>query len=97
MLFTIVMVMKILDLIRGRATRGPGIRRVFPIYNTLLAILLAVFLGYPAHAQDTLAVQWELLTSGDFVKAISRAQGTCVLPFGILEKHGQQLPLREPI
>jgi creatinine amidohydrolase len=93
MLFTIVMVMKIIDLIRARATRGTGIRRVFPMYNTLLAILLAVFLAHSAHAQETLAVQWELLTSGDFVKAIARAQGTCMLPFGILEKHGQQLPL----
>jgi len=27
------------------------------------------------------------------VKAIAQAQGTCLLPFGILEKHGQQLPL----
>lgn len=93
MLFTIVMVTKMFDLMRARSPRETGIRRVFPICNTWLALLLAVFLGYPAHAQETLAVQWELLTSGDFVKAIARAQGTCVLPFGILEKHGQQLPL----
>jgi hypothetical protein len=25
--------------------------------------------------------------------AIKQAQGTCVLPFGIIEKHGPQLPL----
>ena len=40
-----------------------------------------------------LSVKWEELTAGDFVKAIQRAQGTCVLPFGIIEKHGPQLPL----
>ncbi|MBZ5544395.1 MAG: creatininase family protein [Acidobacteriia bacterium] len=45
-----------------------------------------------AHAQ-TLPVKWEELTSPDFIKAIQRAQGTCVLPFGILEKHGPHLPL----
>jgi hypothetical protein len=35
----------------------------------------------------------EELTAGDFVKAMDRAQGVCVLPFGIVEKHGPQLPL----
>ena len=40
-----------------------------------------------------LPVKWEELTAGDFVAAIQKAQGTCVLPFGILEKHGPQLPL----
>jgi creatinine amidohydrolase len=38
-------------------------------------------------------VKWEELTAGDFVKAIQKAQGTCVLPFGVLEKHGPHLPL----
>jgi creatinine amidohydrolase len=42
---------------------------------------------------QTLPVKWEELTAGDFVAAIQKAQGTCVLPFGILEKHGPQLPL----
>src|SRR5258706_13992643 len=42
---------------------------------------------------QSLPVKWEELTAGDFVKAIQRAQGTCVLPFGILEKHGPHLPL----
>ena len=40
-----------------------------------------------------LSVKWEELTAGDFVKAIQQSQGTCLLPFGILEKHGPQLPL----
>ena len=31
--------------------------------------------------------------AADFVKAIDQSQGTCLLPFGILEKHGPQLPL----
>ena len=42
---------------------------------------------------QTLPVKWEELTSGDFVKAIQQSQGVCVLPFGILEKHGPHLPL----
>jgi len=40
-----------------------------------------------------LSVRWEELTGGDFVRAIHKAEGTCLLPFGIVEKHGPQLPL----
>jgi creatinine amidohydrolase len=40
-----------------------------------------------------LSVHWEELTGPDFVLAIQRAQGTCVLPFGILEKHGPHMPI----
>ena len=40
-----------------------------------------------------LSVHWEELTASDFRDAITRAQGTCLLPFGIMEKHGPHLPL----
>ena len=48
-----------------------------------------------ADAQDSgkLSTQWEELTGPDFVKAIRKAQGVCLLPFGILEKHGPHLPI----
>src|SRR5438132_7990239 len=39
------------------------------------------------------SVKWEELTAGDFQQAIRKAQETCVLPFGIIEKHGPHLPL----
>ncbi len=52
-----------------------------------------VFAAAAIAAAQTLPVKWEELTAGDFVAAIQKAQGTCVLPFGILEKHGSQLPL----
>jgi creatinine amidohydrolase len=59
-----------------------------------LAFLCVAYSPKPAIAQvPQLPVKWEELTSGDFVKAIRQAQGTCLLPIGILEKHGQQLPL----
>lgn len=44
-------------------------------------------------AQAKLPVQWEELTGPDFIKAIHAAQGTCILPIGILEKHGPHLPI----
>nr|WP_213806513.1 creatininase family protein [Granulicella sp. dw_53] len=44
-----------------------------------------------SHAK--LSVHWEELTGPDFVEAIKRSQGTCLLPFGILEKHGPHMPI----
>jgi creatinine amidohydrolase len=60
----------------------------------LLRLAMALLAGcLPAVAQSTLSVHWEELTGPDFVAAIQRSQGVCVLPFGILEKHGPHLPL----
>lgn len=59
----------------------------------LLSALVILLPGTQfAHAQAP-GVNWEELTAGDFVKAIERARGTCLLPIGIVEKHGPQLPL----
>jgi creatinine amidohydrolase len=53
-----------------------------------------VVVGALASAQaQKLSPKWEELTAGDFVKAIHQSQGVCVLPFGILEKHGPHLPI----
>jgi creatinine amidohydrolase len=57
---------------------------------SLLAILSATC---PTHAQSKLSVKWEELTAVDFRDAIQQSKGTCLLPFGILEKHGPHLPL----
>jgi len=40
-----------------------------------------------------LPVQWEELTASDFPQAVRRAKGVCVLPVGVIEKHGPHLPL----
>jgi creatinine amidohydrolase len=40
-----------------------------------------------------LSPKWEELTASAFVQAIHQSQGVCVLPFGILEKHGPHLPI----
>jgi creatinine amidohydrolase len=55
----------------------------------LAALLGAIGCAYP----QTLSVKWEELTAADFQQAVQRARSTCVLPFGIIEKHGPQLPL----
>jgi creatinine amidohydrolase len=46
-----------------------------------------------APAAGKLSVHWEELTGPEFVDAIKRAQGTCLLPIGILEKHGPHMPI----
>ena len=46
-----------------------------------------------AQSQSSLSPKWEELTAPDFVQAIHQSQGVCVLPFGIIEKHGPHLPL----
>src|SRR5438270_12951557 len=58
-----------------------------------VGILLLMGLAVCVQAQEKLSVHWEELTGPDFIKAIARSQGTCVLPFGIVEKHGPHLPL----
>jgi len=60
-------------------------------HNLLIAFALLV--SSCAHAQQKLSVHWEELTAEDFAKGIQKSGGTCMLPFGILEKHGPHLPL----
>jgi creatinine amidohydrolase len=55
-----------------------------------LAVMLCASLGW---AQAKLSVHWEELTAAEFRSAIQQSQGVCLLPFGILEKHGAHLPL----
>ena len=40
-----------------------------------------------------LSVHYEELTALEFVQAVARAESTCIIPIGILEKHGPHLPL----
>ena len=58
----------------------------------VLAHFVLSFAGR-ALSQSGLSAKWEELTAPDFVQAIHQAQGVCVLPFGIIEKHGPHLPL----
>jgi len=36
---------------------------------------------------------WEELTAPEFRKAVRRVRGVCVVPIGVIEKHGEHLPL----
>src|SRR5437870_6181250 len=69
-----------------RASEGP--------MRKLLISFVLFFLGSTLlWPQAKLSTHWEELTAADFRSAIQQSQGTCLLPFGILEKHGPHLPL----
>ena len=63
------------------------------VLRVLVAALFVTYLTSNAVSQSALSAKWEELTAPDFVQAIHQAQGACVLPFGIIEKHGPHLPL----
>ena len=64
---------------------------MFPklVMNALLLCLLPAALG----SAQQLSPKWEELTAEDFVKALQSSSGVCLLPFGIIEKHGPSGPL----
>src|SRR5579862_2471478 len=68
--------------------RRNDLMRRFPAVAILLISGLTL-----VWAQEKLSNHWEELTAADFRRAIEKSQGTCLLPFGILEKHGAHLPL----
>jgi creatinine amidohydrolase len=55
--------------------------------------MLTFLLASTVVCGQSLSTKWEELTAEDFVAAIKQANGTCILPFGIVEKHGPSGPL----
>jgi len=55
---------------------------------TFLLLAIATFVS----AQD-LPYRLEELTAPDFIKAVEKSSKTCIIPIGVMEKHGAQLPL----
>ena len=57
------------------------------------SVLFAVALLQAPPSQAKLSVNWAELSAAEFRDAVAQAKGTCLLPFGIMEKHGPHLPL----
>ena len=56
--------------------------------------LLLLFLLYaPFALSQDIPSRWDELTADDWPKALERSGRTCILPIGILEKHGPHAPL----
>jgi len=59
-----------------------------------LILTYSVFLSAAGTEQKNgLSCQYEELTAAQFVQAVEKAAGTCIIPLGVMEKHGEQLPL----
>ncbi len=58
-----------------------------------LAAGLVFLAGSCVQGQTKLSPKWEELTAADFRTGIQQSKGVCLLPFGILEKHGPHMPL----
>ncbi|MCC6368383.1 MAG: creatininase family protein [Bryobacterales bacterium] len=63
------------------------------VYNPLMRLFFSLLAISVAAGAQSLPVKWEELTAGGFVQALQSARNVCVLPFGIIEKHGPHLPL----
>ncbi len=63
---------------------------VFLSLLILPSVAISQEMGSGSHE---LPVKWEELTSPDFIKAVEKSGRTCVIPLGILEKHGPHMPL----
>jgi creatinine amidohydrolase len=57
-----------------------------------LVFSLMVFSQGAIAMDANLTAQWEELTAPDFVKAVEKSSKVCILPFGIIEKHGPHMP-----
>jgi creatinine amidohydrolase len=60
--------------------------------KTFLLSLFALLAGSYALAQN-IPARWDELVASDFPKALEKSSKTCILPIGILEKHGPHSPI----
>lgn len=58
----------------------------------IFLIILCVVVPELLPAQE-LTTKWEELTASDWEEALAESDSTCILPLGILEKHGPQAPI----
>jgi creatinine amidohydrolase len=63
------------------------------ILTLLFTILWSVFLFGQTGNTGDIPFKMEELTSPQFIKAVEKSSGVCVIPLGIIEKHGPHLPL----
>jgi creatinine amidohydrolase len=61
------------------------------IRQTKIFVLLILISGSSV-AQD-LPARWDELTASDWPRALERSAQTCILPIGVLEKHGPHAPI----
>jgi len=71
-------------------------KRIRFVLAAMVIVLSIPAAAAPQGAQPAavaLSVRYEELTAPDFARAVVKSGGTCIVPLGILEKHGPHLPL----
>jgi len=64
------------------------------LLSTLLLFAAAgIYAGETDPSSSDLPVNWKELTAPDFIKAVEKSGGVCLIPIGVFEKHGPHLPL----
>jgi len=61
-------------------------------YIVIFASFLLSLSCYVVYSQE-LHSRWDELTASEWSKALQRSDSTCILPIGILEKHGPHVPI----
>ena len=62
------------------------------VITCLLAFCVTIFVCLHVTAQK-LPQRWDEITAADWDKALTKSNKTCILPIGILEKHGPHVPM----
>jgi creatinine amidohydrolase len=60
--------------------------------KNIIGVIIWLLFTVVSNAQD-LPYCMEELTAPDFIEAVERSSKTCIIPIGVMEKHGAQLPL----
>jgi len=60
--------------------------------KSYLILFFALIFSCYSFAQD-IPARWDELVASDFPKALEKSHRTCILPIGILEKHGPHSPI----
>ena len=56
------------------------------LFTTIIIVSMSVY-------GQTISTIWDELTASEFVEGVKKAEGVCLVPIGVIEKHGQHLPL----
>ena len=65
----------------------------------VVSVMLIILCGGTAPGQEAkqaggdLAIKYEELSAVEFISAVKKSGSTCIIPLGVMEKHGPHLPL----
>ncbi|MDR2890084.1 MAG: creatininase family protein [Alistipes sp.] len=68
-------------------------KKLFLIAAAVSMTAVSAFAQAQAGADRQLPAGWDELTGPDFKLAVEQAEGVCVIPMGVVEKHGPHMPL----